>query len=279
MRKRTICIFLGLLLLLSLRAWAAEWEEHDFQQVSVPATCTESGYQGLRCSLCGLTKDFESLPQLGHDWEEWIILTEPDSVQEGLRSHTCEVCGETAEEIIPPWRNPFSDLDEDDFYYESVLWAFYNGITDGVDETHFAPFDLCTRAQVVTFLWRAAGEPEASGSENPFEDVPPDAYYSAAVLWAVEAGVTKGVDDHHFAPDRVCTRCQVVTFLHRFEGVPAADGEEPFADVQPGDYFYESVRWACENGITLGTSETEFSPHNDCTRGQIVTFLYRARKL
>lgn len=273
-------MLLGALLLLSLRVWAAEGcEAHDFQPVCAPASCTESGYQGLRCSRCGQTKDMESLPQLEHVWGEWTIRTEADSENEGLRSHTCKVCGETAEESIPPWGNPFTDLEEDGFYYESVLWACNNGIADGLDETHFGPLELCTRAQVVTFLWRAAGEPEPFGGEMPFEDVAPGAYYAEAVAWAVESGVTKGVDSRHFTPDRVCTRAQVVTFLHRFEGEPAATGEEPFEDVRPGDYFCGSVCWAYETGITLGTGAAAFSPHSDCTRGQIVTFLHRARKL
>ena len=177
------------------------------------------------------------------------------------------------------WTNPFVDVAEGTFYYDAVLWAVNRvpQITNGIDETHFAPDKTCTRGQVVTFLWRAAGCPEPGGASNPFTDVKADAFYYKAVLWAVEQNITKGTSDTTFSPDKGCTRGQVVTFLHRFAGSPApVSTEHPFKDVNAGTFYYEAVLWAVEQGVTNGTSDTTFSPDKTCTRGQIVTFLYRA---
>ena len=133
----------------------------------------------------------------------------------------------------------------------------------------------CTRAQIVTFLWRAAGSPEPKSSAMPFEDVAADAYYYDAVLWAVENGITTGTTAATFAPNATCTRAQIVTFLWRSQRSPAADSVNPFTDVAADAYYNTAVLWAAENGITGGTSATTFSPSNDCTRAQIVTFLFR----
>ena len=170
----------------------------------------------------------------------------------------------------------FVDVFPGDYYYDAVLWAAKNGITGGVDDTHFAPNGICTRAQAVTFLWRAAGSPAPKNSMMPFADVKTGDYYYNAVLWAVENGITKGTGATTFSPDATCTRGQIVTFLWRALGSPAPKNSEmSFADVKTGDYYYNAVLWAVENGITNGTSDTAFSPGVDCTRSQIVTFLYR----
>ena len=171
--------------------------------------------------------------------------------------------------------NFFVDVFPGDYYYDAVLWAAENGITGGVDDTHFAPNATCTRAQAVTFLWRAAGSPEPKSSAMPFEDVAADAYYYDAVLWAVENGITAGTTAATFAPNATCTRAQIVTFLWRSQRSPAADSVNPFTDVAADAYYNTAVLWAAENGITGGTSATTFSPSNDCTRAQIVTFLFR----
>ena len=179
------------------------------------------------------------------------------------------------------YSNPFVDVEEDAFYYDAVLWAVNRDpqITKGTDATHFSPDATCTRGQVVTFLWRAAGCPEPGGASNPFTDVKADAFYYKAVLWAVEQNITKGTSDTTFSPDKGCTRGQVVTFLHRFAGSPApVSTEHPFKDVNAGTFYYEAVLWAVEQGVTNGTSDTTFSPDKTCTRGQIVTFLYRAMR-
>ena len=171
--------------------------------------------------------------------------------------------------------NFFVDVFPGDYYYDAVLWAAKNGITGGVDAAHFAPNVTCTRAQVVTFLWRAAGSPAPKSSMMPFTDVPAGSYYEQAVLWAVENGITDGTSATTFSPDAVCSRGQIVTFLWRSQKSPASDSVNPFADVAADAYYNSAVLWAAENGITGGTTATTFSPNNDCTRAQIVTFLYR----
>ena len=172
--------------------------------------------------------------------------------------------------------NPFTDVSEDAYYFDSVLWAVDEGITKGTSETTFSPDASCTRAQMATFLWRAAGSPDPVGSTNPFTDVSADAYYAKAVQWAVEQGITNGTSETTFSPDADCTRAQMATFLWRNAGSPAPAGDSnPFADVSADAYYAEAVQWAVEQGITNGTSETTFSPDADCTRGQMVTFLYR----
>ena len=171
---------------------------------------------------------------------------------------------------------PFADVAAGSYYYDAVRWAVELQVTNGVDAAHFAPGSSCTRAQVVTFLWRAKGSFEPRSEVSPFADVKPGSYYEQAVLWALENGITKGTSDTEFSPDATCTRGQIVTFLHRFEGLPCpSDTAVPFLDVRAGAYYETAVRWAVEAGVTKGTSETAFSPNATCTRGQVVTFLYR----
>ncbi len=172
--------------------------------------------------------------------------------------------------------NPFVDVPADQYYYDPVMWALEKGITNGTDATHFSPDATCTRGQVVTFLWRAVGSPAPGSSTNPFTDVKSGDYYYDAVLWAVEKGITNGTSETTFSPDQGCTRGQVVTFLHRFEGTPTpGSSTNPFVDVTGSAYYYNAVLWAVEKSITNGTDATHFSPDSTCTRAQIVTFLYR----
>ena len=171
---------------------------------------------------------------------------------------------------------PFTDVDSGAYYYDAVRWAVEQGIASGVTGTAFAPGRGCTRAQLVTFLWRANGSPEPSEKENPFTDVSPDSYYYKAVLWAVEQGITSGVTKTAFAPDRVCTRAQAAVLLWRAEGSPAASGTHDFRDVAEGAYYTDAVAWAVESGVTQGTTSTTFEPGTTCTRAQIMTFLHRA---
>ena len=172
--------------------------------------------------------------------------------------------------------NPFTDVAGNAYYYNAVLWALDNHATGGKTATTFAPNAVCTRAQAVTFLWRAMGSPEPTSTVNPFTDVKPDAYYYKAVLWAVEKGVTGGVSATAFNPGGVCSRAQVVAFLWRAAGKPVVNYAMNFADVPADSYYTEAARWAVSEGVTGGTSATVFSPGNSCTRAQIVTFLYRA---
>lgn len=171
----------------------------------------------------------------------------------------------------------FTDITPGAYYYDAVLWAVENNITSGTSATTFSPNATCTRGQVVTFLWRSNGSPEPKTSSCPFSDVVSGAYYYKAVLWAVENNVTAGTSATTFSPNASCTRGQVVTFLHRAQGKPAISTTScPFNDIKTGAYYYDAVLWAVENHVTAGTSATTFSPDSTCTRGQIVTFLYRA---
>ena len=173
--------------------------------------------------------------------------------------------------------NFFTDVHAEDYYYDAVLWAAQEGVTGGTSDTLFAPNAGCTRAQAVTFLWRAAGSPEPK-TLSSFADVPADAYYAKAVAWAVENGVAKGVSETAFAPNASCTRAQIVTFLWRAQQSPTSGGENPFADVSADAYYYNAVLWAVENDVAKGVSETAFAPDDNCTRAQIVTLIYRCRK-
>lgn len=168
----------------------------------------------------------------------------------------------------------FIDVPESAYYYDAVYWAVDEGITNGTTATTFSPNNACTRAQMVTFLWRAAGEPEPETTVNPFTDVSESAYYYDAVLWAVDQGITNGTTATTFSPDATVTRAQTVTFLWRSAGSPAVSGSG-FADVASDAYYAGAVAWAVSEGITNGTTATTFSPSSSCTRAQIVTFLYR----
>ena len=179
----------------------------------------------------------------------------------------------TKDEALQP--SVFTDVKEGAYYVDAVNWAVDKKVTSGKTETTFAPNDSCTRAQAVTFLWRAAGSPEPTASEMTFTDVKADSYYDKAVLWAVENKITSGMSDTLFAPDATCSRSQIVTFLYRMQNSPESKAENPFTDVKADAYYANAVLWAVENGVTTGASATTFDPAGDCTRGQIVTFLYR----
>ena len=172
----------------------------------------------------------------------------------------------------------FTDVADKAYYRDAVEWAVENGITKGTTATTFSPNATCTRAQAVTFLWRAAGSPAPETSAMPFTDVPVGSYYYDAALWAVENGITKGTSDTTFSPNMTCTRAQIVAFLWRSEKSPAAGAANPFADVKPDAYYADAVLWAVKENITKGTTSTTFSPDADCTRAQIVTFLWRCKK-
>ena len=173
--------------------------------------------------------------------------------------------------------SPFVDVSADAYYNQAVQWAQEKGITDGISSNLFGPKQPCTRSQIVTFLWRAAGSPEPKGTAAGMTDVVPGSYYAKAVAWAVENGITSGTAEGTFSPDATCTRAQAVTFLARAQNAKAT-GKTAFSDVPSDSYFADAVAWAQANGVTTGTTATTFSPENDCTRAQIVTFLYRANQ-
>ena len=192
------------------------------------------------------------------------------------RTHTIEVIFMKANGN--PQTRVFVDVATGSYYEDAVDWAVGNGITQGTDATHFSPDGICTRAQAVTFLWRAAGSPKPETRTMPFTDVPAGSYYYDAVLWAVENDITKGTSDTTFSPNMTCTRAQIVAFLWRSEKSPAAGTANPFADVKSTAYYADAVLWAVKENITRGTTNTTFSPDADCTRAQIVTFLWRCKK-
>ena len=260
----------------------------DWTTVTAP-TCTQPGAEERSCSRCGHT-EARTTEATGHSHEATV--TAPTCTDQGYTTYTCH-CGDSyvsdhtaalghdyANGICTRcgavMENPFTDVPADQFYYEPVLWAVENGITSGTSATTFDPNGQCMRAHVVTFLWRAAGSPEPTSTNNPFVDVKESDFYYKAVLWAVEKGITNGIDATHFGPFTYCNRAQVVTFLHRAMGSPAPTAADcPFTDVAQGQWYEAPILWAVENGITNGMSATTFGVNTICNRAQVVTFLYR----
>ena len=229
---------------------------HDTGDKIIDPTCTEGGYtlHGCTCEPNAYKDTYTSA--LGHEFADG----------------KCTRCGISV-------LDAFTDVKKGSYCSDAVQWAVANGITSGVDATHFGPNGTCTRAHAVTFLWRAAGQPEPKTTQMPFKDVKAGSYYEKAVLWAVENKITNGTSTTTFSPDKNCTRAQIVTFLWRSEGEPyASDSNNPFTDIASG-YYMDAVFWAVKEGITNGTTPTTFSPNDRCTRAQIVTFIYRAMHL
>ena len=252
---------------------------HDYVVEVMPPSCTARGYTQHYCSGCGDRFRTDYVPALGHRYDYGVITKEPTQTAMGRMRYTCIGCRDTYEDMIPMLTNPFVDIPWDVYYTTPVLWAAGSGITQGIDDTHFAPDQPCTRAQVVTFLWRRAGKPTPQSRENPFSDVPAGSYFEQAVLWAYETGITTGTDSSHFSPELVCNRAQVVTFLHRFRGCPEPFLTVAFADVPVGSFYHQAVLWAAQTEITLGMENGLFRPELTCNRAQIVTFLYRDAKI
>lgn len=253
------------------------------------ATCTEKAV----CDECG-----DAYGELGaHRYD--AVVTAPTCTQNGYTKHTCSSCKDSytdnetvktghiikygvCEKCNMRFSNPFYDVNGTDWFYSAVMWAYYNTpqVTNGKDESHFAPKASCTRAQVVTFLWRAAGRPAPSGSVQQFSDVPKTnsyAYCYDAILWAVENGITKGTDATHFSPNATVTRAQFVTFLWRYAGEPAPKNMScGFNDMDANAFYYKAVLWAVENGVTTGKTATQFAPGATCTRCEVAAFMFRA---
>ena len=231
---------------------------HDPQPARVKApTCNESGYTGdLICMRCGdMTQIGNTVAATGHKFFGGV----------------CSVCGAKGAEAVPE----FDDVKPGAFYFDAVQWAVKNGITNGTGKSTFSPNDVCSRYQIVMFLWRAAGQPEAKAAVS-FADVKPSDIFYEAVQWAVERGITNGTSSTSFSPFAPCTRGQIVTFLHRSAGSPTISGACDFSDVSAGSFCRDAVIWASSEGITKGTSAGRFSPNEGCTRAQVVTFLHRA---
>ena len=250
-------------------AYGAFNPEHHAAGCKPEWVTTETTHE-QKYSRCGKV----TVAAAAHNFGDWTVVREATIVQAGERERICADCAYRQTETIPA-TGGFVDVVEDSYYEDAVIWAAEEGITNGTDETHFSPEALCTRAQAVTFLWRAAGRPAPKGAAMPFTDVPTGTYYYDAVLWAAENGITLGTSATTFSPEMSCTRAHIVTFLWRAEQSPAVGSACPFTDVDLTAYYAGAVLWAAENRITLGTTATTFSPDEDCTRAQIVTFLYR----
>ena len=225
----------------------------------VLATCSAEGrYDEVTyCTVCyeELSRETKTMDMLEHNYVNGV----------------CTFCGEEE-----PITVEFEDVkDPSSYFYIPVYWAVSQGITSGKTATTFAPYDSCTRAQVMSFLYKAMGSPEVSGS-NPFTDVKESDYFYKPVLWAVSQGITSGTSATTFSPYNPCTRAQVMSFLYKAMGSPEVSGSSPFTDVKESDYFYKPVLWAVSRGITNGTSATTFGAYNTCTRAQVMTFLYKA---
>ena len=246
-------------------------------------TCSSVGEMTYTCTICGKTRT-EKLQVTSPEWDESTLdkSTPATGTAPGYAFYHCKICGQETILVRTPalgdnaLAQDFTDVAADQFYTEPVDWAVRRGVTNGTDKGVFTPDGTCTRAQVVTFLWRAYGCPEPETDEIPFVDVEKDAYYTDAVLWANENGITNGTDATHFSPDMPCTRAHVVTFLWRAEHELQGAGFGTFEDVRSlNEYYYHAVYWAHNCGITNGTDATHFSPDAPCPRGQIVTFIYR----
>lgn len=231
-------------------------------------TCTEDGYSEIICQLCNAQYETNGVREaLGHVYNE--------------ETHRCDRCGELDpnfggnEDPVDP-ENPFKDVKPGKWYYDAVMWAVATEVTAGTSATTFSPDKECTRAEIVTFLWRAAGSPEPTITECNFKDVKPGRFYYTPVLWAVENHVTAGTSETTFSPDETCTRAQIVTFIWRQKGSVVEGDASKFDDLKPNAYYIPAVAWAVYNNVTAGTSSHEFSPDKTCNRAEAVTFIYRA---
>lgn len=234
--------------------------EHEYTSAKVAPTCISQGYTQHTCKFCGKTYQDEYVKAVAHNFV----------------SGACTVCGEKDSSYKPPVKVEFSDVKTGAYYYDPVMWAVANEITEGMGGGKFMPDTTCTRGQLVTFLWRLAGSESVDDYSNPFADVKKGAYYYDAVIWAASEGVTDGVDAAHFAPDATVTRCQVVTFLWRMAGSYVVKADNiGFDDVSESAYYYNAVAWAVRSNITNGMGGNTFAPDAGCTRGQTMTFLFR----
>ena len=213
----------------------------------------------------------------GKLFDKWVVVSGDVMLKDAMAAETSFMMPAKDVELKAMFKaiNPFVDVKKGAFYYDAVLWAVKMGVTNGVDDTHFAPDSTCTRAEAVTMLWRNAGSPAPKSMSMPFTDVPKDSYYYDAVLWAVENGIVKGTSATTFSPGMLCSRAHIVTMLHRAAKTPAAGTDNPFTDVAMDAYYYDAVLWAAKTGVTKGTGDNMFSPDGDCTRGQIVTLIWR----
>ena len=263
---------------------------HEYVAVVTPVSCETDGYITHTCKYCNKSYKDSIIPAKGHNYVETPVPVSCET--DGYIDHVCSNCGdEYMSDFEPhPGHNMvnhectrchakeqlFTDVSTDKYYWAPINWAVDNEITGGMGDGTFAPDRACTRAQIVTFIWREAGKPEPKKLSCSFKDVKSTNYYYKAVLWAVENGIVSGYDENTFAPDDSITRAQAVTFLWRAAGKQTVSQSIKFNDVKSDNYYYDAVRWAVKNDITSGYDAYHFGAYDGCTRGQIVTFLYRS---
>ncbi len=262
----------------------ADCVTHDTElKNKVEPTCTEKGYSGDEiCKVCGKTiKKGEEVAALGHDWGEWTVTKAATATEKGEETRVCKRDpAHTEKKDIAPTGEPtenFTDVNPGDWFYKAVVWAVNAkpAVTTGTTLTTFEPFNNCTRAEMVTFLYRAAGQPAVTNPVNPFSDVTAADWFYNAVLWAVQEKITTGTTPTTFSPNVQVSRAESVTFLWRYAKSPVVVTANPFTDVASAEWYYNAVLWAVQSNITTGTTPTTFEPTKVCTRSEIVTFLYR----
>ena len=249
---------------------------HDYQAVVTAPTCAEDGYTTHTCSHCGDTFTDTPTAALGHDWDEGVVTAEPNHQAPGKKTFNCSRCDATKTEEIPKLPNPFEDVSEDDFFFNPVMWAIDEAVTGGVDESHFVPNKTVMRSDSMVFFWAAKGRPGFTSTAKTFKDVKKKHWAYPAVMWAVENGITGGTDaaGTHFSPNRTCTRCEILQFLYAAMGKPGYTIANPYSDVKNKHWYKDGAIWAYENGLEKGENG-KFNAMTPCTRGSVVTYLYR----
>ena len=263
--------------------------------VIVPATCTAAGTGRYtwKTTTYGTFSFDVAIPNTGHSYSTTI--TEPSCTAQGYAVHTCSVCGDSFKDSYTAalghnyvngvctrcgareaQQNPFVDVQETDFFFDPVLWAVESGVTGGIDETHFAPERTVMRADAMVFFWAANDRPAFSSTDKTFRDVKKKHWAYDAVMWAVENGITGGTDaaGQYFSPQKTCSRSEILQFLYAAMGKPVYHIDNPYSDVKPKHWYYDGAIWAYENGLEKG-EDGKFQAKTPCTRGYVVTYLYR----
>ena len=254
-----------------LADWPGKQEPTDYQ-ITVTSEGNGTATADYTTATPGTEVTLTATPDARYRLKEWQVVSGDVTIKDGKFTMPE---GDVEIKAVFALKHPFTDVPDGAYYEDAVIWAVDNGVTNGTSATTFEPNNTCTRAQIVAFLWRAAGRPAPKSTEMPFTDVKKGCYYYNAVQWAVENGITKGTTPTTFSPNETCNRAQAVTFLWRSQGSPEVKGECPFTDVPENRFFSDAVLWAAQEGVTFGTTETTFEPNKSCTRAQIVTLLWR----
>ena len=256
-----------------LTDWPGKKEPEPTYQITVSDNGNGTASADYTTATAGTEVTLTATPDSRYRFMGWKVVSGDVTIED---NKFIMPAGDVEIQATFALKYPFTDVREGSFYEDAVIWGVDNGIIMGTSATTFEPNSTCTRAQIVAFLWRAAGRPAPKSTEMPFTDVKKGCYYYNAVLWAVENGVTKGTTATTFSPNETCNRAQAVTLLWRYQGSPEVTGENPFTDVSENRFYSDAVLWAAQEGVTKGVTATTFCPYEGCTRAQIVTFLWRA---